>query len=823
MYIVGCVDRMTNNKFRVLGYMVQQTQLGPKWILSAATRECLKLYDAVKSFGISQLKLETFAACRLGKGVSVFTPLVGYDSCTMLWWNSSSTSSVMNIYEYDVSEKLNMSQFVPETWHSVRTVQFLTSSSSVHLGKPDEELHEGHQAEVEVGDAVSRTARAPLPGTLSPIEEEPSILTDETHSSLDLGDMDYATYWAEFSGEYEGHEGISSLVSDDYLNLLSENDEFDYILRTDEPDHSANLYAQRAVFVNCNYPVISANRRAGLPIDDGLDVEEDYVEMHFQGDAYKLVRDLPREPEVGEVVVVRFYLSQNKNTGSRRTVVQRDDDMLTAEETKTYGKEVEAAMLKELLTWAQLKCFSRKLRRDVRNIIDCRWVLKWKWEQATTDVKDGGHQAEIPKKRVIRARLTVRGFKDRQKDSLESYAGTAQRFSQRLLCSVAVQNKWPICTTDISKAFLQGVTYEELARLTGEPLREVNFYLPPGSVPLLKQVPGFESFDPFKEVLHNDKPGTGLVDAPRAFSLKLFMILSKLGLKPTAIDAELCVLHDSQSKLQLIMTKHVDDLKIAAQRELSEWLIGELQKTFGELKISWNTFLNCGVQHTQDPITFEVELHQNVYISALKVISHTDLRSIANDDMATPELIELFVSLVGALAYALLTRIDVAVFIACLQRMSHKLRIIHAKRLNAVVRYCQRNPKSLVYKALPAGKLHIRCVSDAAFRKETDTGHALRGAIYLLCVKNTNEGYQAAVGDSNTAQQYMQGSCNSHIADYACGSEKHVTRSTFSAELFAACGAADKGILIGIAIHEVMCGVTSKEANKKLREEGGFP
>ena len=30
-----------------------------------------------------------------------------------------------------------------------------------------------------------------------------------------------------------------------------------------------------------------------------------------------------------------------------------------------------------------------------------------------------------------------------------------------------------------------------------------------------------ENFDPQTEVLHCDKPGTGLVDAPRAFSMKL--------------------------------------------------------------------------------------------------------------------------------------------------------------------------------------------------------------------------------------------------------------------------------------------------------------
>ena len=85
-----------------------------------------------------------------------------------------------------------------------------------------------------------------------------------------------------------------------------------------------------------------------------------------------------------------------------------------------------------------------------------------------------------------------------------------------------------ICTIDISKAFLQGVTYEELSSLTGEPIWEVSFYLPGNCVSILKQVPGFEDFNEHTGVLHCDKPGTGLVDAPRAFSLKLSQITKTL-------------------------------------------------------------------------------------------------------------------------------------------------------------------------------------------------------------------------------------------------------------------------------------------------------
>ena len=73
------------------------------------------------------------------------------------------------------------------------------------------------------------------------------------------------------------------------------------------------------------------------------------------------------------------------------------------------------------------------------------------------------------------------------KDSVAKYAGASSRHSQRVVCSEAVLRKWDMATTDISKAFLQGVTYKELAELTGEPLRVVNFDLPAYCLPFLLQ------------------------------------------------------------------------------------------------------------------------------------------------------------------------------------------------------------------------------------------------------------------------------------------------------------------------------------------------
>ena len=71
--------------------------------------------------------------------------------------------------------------------------------------------------------------------------------------------------------------------------------------------------------------------------------------------------------------------------GKRIVNVERDDDVLTAEEIKSHSDEVNAAMLKELTTGTKHKCFSRRPRRNAHNVIDCRWVLKWKWEEETQE------------------------------------------------------------------------------------------------------------------------------------------------------------------------------------------------------------------------------------------------------------------------------------------------------------------------------------------------------------------------------------------------------------------------------------------------------
>ena len=62
----------------------------------------------------------------------------------------------------------------------------------------------------------------------------------------------------------------------------------------------------------------------------------------------------------------------------------------------------------------------------------------------------------------------------------------------------------------------------------------------------------------------------------------------------------------------------------------------------------------------------------------------------------------LYRSLLGVVAFLLLTRIDFVVFVSALQRWGHAPKIMHVKRLNVLTKWIQADPKRLVYASFTA-------------------------------------------------------------------------------------------------------------------------
>eukprot|EP00971_Amphidinium_carterae_P087695 1735024-Amphidinium_carterae.2 len=98
------------------------------------------------------------------------------------------------------------------------------------------------------------------------------------------------------------------------------------------------------------------------------------------------------------------------NTVTKEDEVKFKDDLLQGKR-----EEIGACVKHEV--------FQRALKMDAINIMDGTWVLKWKWKPSTT--------------RHYRARLCLRGFEDSQKAELDTFANTAARTTQRIICSCA--------------------------------------------------------------------------------------------------------------------------------------------------------------------------------------------------------------------------------------------------------------------------------------------------------------------------------------------------------------------------------------------------
>ena len=216
----------------------------------------------------------------------------------------------------------------------------------------------------------------------------------------------------------------------------------------------------------------------------------------------------------------------------------------------------------------------------------------------------------------------------------------------------------------------------------------------------------------------------------------------------------------------------------------------------------------------------------------MKPIAHPQVSSGADGDEAGAELHALYRSLLGALAYLAHTRVDILVFICALQRNVAKPRVEHARKLNRVLRWVQRNPKKLHFAPFDRTSVpHLRVVSDAAFKKEPEDGYSLRGALFLRCETSgkaeQQDAGQAGGGDADRLNPTSQHpsftkTAPAHVIEWACRSQRHVTRSTFAAELLSAGDAVDQGILVAQMLREVETGPMTAESARARRENGGF-
>ena len=483
-------------------------------------------------------------------------------------------------------------------------------------------------------------------------------------------------------------------------------------------------------------------------------------------------------------IVVMQYNAASASQPSSTAVIERTHNVLTRDEAIQNSELCRLAMVKELNRWQKHGAWKRMALKDSHNLLRSKWVLKWK---------------QINGKKDIKGRLVAQGFQDKQ--SLNTFSGTTSRWGQRLVLAVATQNSWSLMSADVSEAFLRGITFEQLHALDkSQPLRIVEISLPPGTEQLVQSLPGMEGYNPSVECLSLLKPGFGLKDAPRLWNLALHQVLDQGGLKPVQTDKQLFVKHRNE-RLVLLMSVHVDDLKMTGETAEMESIIKLLTEHFDELKLEKDNFEHLGLRH---------ELHadgsrsvnQEHYVSELAFINEEGCKSRPTE-LVDETMKSQYLSLLGGVAWVVQTRPDIAIFVSALQR---KLQAPCGKdvvNLNRVLAYVKRKPLKFTYHKL-RNPWRIFVISDSSFKGEGDDALAMRSGVIAL-------------GDRDGPKVGQNGL---QVLEFVAKKQSRICRSTFTAELYSALDLCGLASTISLAMTEILSGPRPAHQLADMQEQG---
>ena len=465
------------------------------------------------------------------------------------------------------------------------------------------------------------------------------------------------------------------------------------------------------------------------------------------------------------------YSVRGREVHLSQPCIEREADALTPEQLKTHAKEVDEACLGELKKWCNLGALKVRNRQGSPNVMDSRWVIRFK------RMPDGSL--------IVKARLCIRGFKDAQIEQLDTFAGTASRYGQRAVNIVAATKQWLLWSLDVSQAFLKGLTFEEVAKMLGTPLRSVQLDLPRGAAALLQKLPGYDKFNPVIHVLDMIRPGFGLKDAPRLWHLRIDQVLQELSVMPLVSDPQLYArwqTPESFETLDMLCTKHVDDLKGCSTEAVFDAFCAALTAHFGDLTIQKREFEHLGIKHKQLD-DFSVECSQDHYVKQLRLMSLDSLPTDDEADVTDSDLLSSYSSLLGGAAWTNLTRSDVSVQIGALQRHMHAPKALHFRNLNTVVRWMKRTPSTMRHVSVPT-PWSLLVLPDSAFKAMDPDCLALRACVIVLTSSRKASQPTLPTG----------GPCG--VVEFYSRKQPRVCRSTFSAELCSVDDASSIGLLI---------------------------
>ena len=413
--------------------------------------------------------------------------------------------------------------------------------------------------------------------------------------------------------------------------------------------------------------------------------------------------------------------------------------LLTNEQDEGNLREaVSVAKQAELSKWIEEEVFE-EIKDVGQDTLSTTWVITQKLSDGKVNVK---------------SRLVVRGYEEEEKCRTDS--PTCCKDSIRLLLGLAVAKDWLVQSLDVKAAFLQGKKIE----------REL-FVTPP------------KEFKKANIIWKLNKVVYGLCDASRNWYLRVWQVLTNLGMMPLKCDKAVFVWRTSEIEGAILM--HVDDMLYFGSQKFLHSVIEPFKSNFKISRLDSKAFKYVGINISQ--MEDHVTLDQRDYLNSLKTQLLDEALMTDKTRHASHAEKKIFRHGIGQLGWiAGMTRPQGSFSFCVLSTRQSDPLISDFVKYTKAIRDLKSDDSWMKIPKLDLKSLFITVYSDASF------GNLSQGASQMGYIIFLHDKIGKSVPLSWVSKKI-----------------KRVARSTLTAETLAAVEAVDAAVGLKQAVEEVMC------------------
>ena len=455
--------------------------------------------------------------------------------------------------------------------------------------------------------------------------------------------------------------------------------------------------------------------------------------------------------------------------------LDKDCRPLNESELQSEAPAIEESQLKELKSWIANHTGKPVLKKTFEadtglKGLSSRWVIEYKRKEG---------------KKIVKARMCIRGFEERNQSTLNCSSPTATKLGHRIVAQTSATKKWPLESLDVSTAFLQGYRFDSLP--PGISRQPCAFSPPKGTFALLAsldKVWADAAAHPDQYLFLLEKAAYGLKDAPLLWFVAINAYLIGLGYRSTSHDP-CCYKKLNDQHLGLLLSLHVDDTLCTGPEEELNVLHGHLEKRFGTVKRERNHFRHFGVDTFKCMTTHHVWLDQRDYLTQLKPITINRKRGDGRtaESPITADEVTLYRSLVSAIAWLGTTYAPALAGASLYQTYLPVPSVANVLHLNNLLDQFVTCYSPLIIRSDIVDPVII-AVSDSSLG---NVAKYSQGGYWILLANRRNDG--------------LCGICS--ILTYRSSKSKRVASSSLHAETLALVGALEEASLVQTFLHEI--------------------